>query len=291
VQALNGPLYIKTRVCRPVLRRLDEALSAGGANYDDAVISIEHVLPQSVAEASEWASLFPDPAQRGYWTHRIANLVLLTKRINTRASNWDVERKKREYFSSKDGTSPFPVTQGVLQTGAWSLEALIKRQAQLLRRLRAVWMLNPDESQPTEVADTGEPEVARCSGRELNETWNIGAEHALYRKNGVWYHRLERFPGALCDARGYVRFETLAALEACPGVFIGKEKNWLTVSAGIATRICSCREVTVRGDRVGSNAWPLGQPCPWSIDPWHGLACVSRADRQHAQGVRPHVDE
>ncbi len=68
-----------------------------------------------------------------------------------------------------------------------------------------------------------------------NEKWNIGVRHALYRKNGTWYHRLERFPGALCDARGYVRFETEDDLVACPGVLIGKEKNWLSVPAGIAT--------------------------------------------------------
>ena len=235
VQALEGPLYIKTRVCRPVLQRLDEALSAGGASYDDMIISIEHVLPQTGAEGSEWASLFPDPSQRGYWTHRIANLVLLTKRINTRASNWDFERKKTEYFASKDGTSLFPLTQGVLQTGRWSVEDLITRQAQLLGKLRAVWALNPDDTQPTGVDDPVEREVAHRTGRELNEKWNIGAQHALYRKNGTWYHRLDRFPGALCDLHGYVRFETARALESCPGVFVGKEKNWLSVPAGIAT--------------------------------------------------------
>ena len=124
----------------------------------------------------------------------------------------------------------------MLQTPGWSLEDLIKRQAQLLRKLRAVWALNPDDFQSTDLDnDAGETEVARRTGRELNGKWNIGAQHALYRKNGTWYHWLERFPGALCDARGYVRFETADALEACPGVFIGKGKNWLTVPAGIAT--------------------------------------------------------
>src|SRR5205823_5572784 len=84
-EALEGPLYPKSRVCKPVLQRLDEALSAGGAAYDN-LVSIEHVLPQTVADDSEWALLFPDQSQRSYWTHRIANLIFLTKRINTRAS-------------------------------------------------------------------------------------------------------------------------------------------------------------------------------------------------------------
>jgi hypothetical protein len=48
IAALNGPLYKQSRVCKPVLQRLDEALSSGGAAYDDQIVSIEHVLPQTV---------------------------------------------------------------------------------------------------------------------------------------------------------------------------------------------------------------------------------------------------
>jgi hypothetical protein len=143
VSALSGPLYRLGRVCRPVLQRLDEALSAGGASYDN-LISIEHVLPQTVDSSSTWATLFPDVNERAQWTHRLANLVFLTRRINTRASNWDFDRKKKEYFASKkDGTSPFPLTQGVLQASEWTVEHLRTRQKMLLERLCAVWML-PD---------------------------------------------------------------------------------------------------------------------------------------------------
>lgn len=141
ISALDGPLYRITRVCRPVLQRLDEALSSGGASYYDDLISIEHVLPQTIDDDSTWAELFPDVAVRGRWTHRLANLVLLTRRINTRASNWDFARKKNEYFVSKDGTSPFPLTQGVLQAGQWTAAHLETRQAQLLAKLQTVWSL------------------------------------------------------------------------------------------------------------------------------------------------------
>lgn len=57
LDGLNGQLYRKTRVCKPVLQRLDEALSTGGAAYDN-LVSIEHVLPQTVDADSEWASCF-----------------------------------------------------------------------------------------------------------------------------------------------------------------------------------------------------------------------------------------
>lgn len=142
LDALSGPLYQKARVCKPVLQRLDEALSSGGASYDE-LVSIEHVLPQTVSDSSEWATLFPEEAQRTEWTHRLANLVFLTRRINTRASNWDFDRKKKEYFVSKDGASPFPLTQGVLQVGSWTPMHLVQRQATLIGRLASVWNLAP----------------------------------------------------------------------------------------------------------------------------------------------------
>jgi hypothetical protein len=141
IEALSGSLYLKTRVCKPVLYRLDERLSTGGASYDEQA-SIEHVLPQTVSASSEWAQLFPDETKRSAWTHRIANLVLLTRRINSKASNWDFEQKKIKYFATEDGTSPFVLTQGVLQTSTWSLQHLEERQKQLISALASIWDLD-----------------------------------------------------------------------------------------------------------------------------------------------------
>jgi hypothetical protein len=141
LRELSGSLYLKQRVCKAVLQRLDEALSSGGASYDE-LVSIEHVLPQTVEDGSEWAKLFADPAQRSEWTHRLANLVFLTRRINSRASNWNFDRKKKEYFASKDGSSPFVLTQGVLQTDSWSIDHLEDRQQKMIDALGKVWRLS-----------------------------------------------------------------------------------------------------------------------------------------------------
>ena len=145
-EALDGPLYRKSRVCRPVLQRLDETLSAGGAEYDEAVVSIEHVLPQTVEPDSEWAQRFPDEELRADWTHRLANLVLLTRRINTRASNWSFGRKKSEYFAGRDGAAPFLLTQEVQAADQWTPTVLETRQARLTQRLAALWRLAPATS-------------------------------------------------------------------------------------------------------------------------------------------------
>lgn len=73
------------------------------------------------------------------------------------------------------------------------------------------------------------------TGRALNREWGVNAAHALYREDGTWYHKLERFPGALFDANGYVVFDSPQHLAACSGILIGQgDKNWLNVPDGIA---------------------------------------------------------
>jgi hypothetical protein len=74
------------------------------------------------------------------------------------------------------------------------------------------------------------------TGRELNQRWGVGAKHALYRETGDWYHVLKRFPAALFDANGFVRFESEADLKV-PGISVSKKKgkDWLSVPGGIAT--------------------------------------------------------
>jgi len=43
-------------------------------------------------------------------------------------------------------------------------------------------------------------------GDRLNREWNVRVRHALYRKDGTWYHVLTHFPAAFFDKNGYVKF-------------------------------------------------------------------------------------
>lgn len=70
------------------------------------------------------------------------------------------------------------------------------------------------------------------SGKECKEVWNIPAEHVLYREDGTFYNALKRFPGALCDANGYVLFKTEQAYGDSPQLRISTEK--VNVPQGIA---------------------------------------------------------
>lgn len=51
----------------------------------------------------------------------------------------------------------------------------------------------------------------------------LSVGHALYRKTGNWYHQLEKSPGALLDADGYVIFESEPAFNACPQLQVRKQ--------------------------------------------------------------------
>ena len=140
VDALNGPVYTLPRVPRPLLLRLDGLLAGAGARYDHSIISIEHVLPQRPGESSTWLRWFADDEERASWTHRLANLVLLSRRKNGSASNLDFGTKKTRYFA-RGGVSPFALTTQVVNEHEWTPAVLRRRQDALVAKLKEEWRL------------------------------------------------------------------------------------------------------------------------------------------------------
>jgi hypothetical protein len=57
----------------------------------------------------------------------------------------------------------------------------------------------------------------------LNREWGIGAAQARYSDDGHWYATLSKFPAALIDAHGYVRFQTKQAYLDSPHLRIRKQ--------------------------------------------------------------------
>ncbi len=142
LRILDGPVYASSRVCKLLLLRLDQALSDGSARYDHRVISVEHVLPQKPAPDSQWLVKFPDAGKREYWTHRLANLVLLSRRKNSAAGNYEFDRKKSAYFKTDEaGASPFVLTNQVIDESDWSPDTLERRQVHLIATLAKLWDL------------------------------------------------------------------------------------------------------------------------------------------------------
>ncbi len=139
-ETLDGDLYGLVRVRLPVLLRLDEILADGGARYDHRIISVEHVLPQNPPEDSQWVEWFPAEEERLRYTHRLGNLVLLSRAKNGQAQNFDFDRKKREYFERR-GVAPFALTTQVLREQQWTPEVLESRQETLVGALKDTWRL------------------------------------------------------------------------------------------------------------------------------------------------------
>lgn len=141
IAVLDGPIYPITRIRKLLLLRLDELESDGAATYDHALVSVEHVLPQRPAANSEWLKHFPNSDVRRSWVHRLANLVLLSRKKNAQAGTMEFNEKKLRYFA-RDETSAFAITTQVLHQPMWSPDVLEQRQARLVGRLTEALMLD-----------------------------------------------------------------------------------------------------------------------------------------------------
>lgn len=140
--ALDSNIYwMSARRRNYLILRLDSFLADGAATYDPSVLTIEHVLPQTVDVNSEWAQKWPNPVLREVWVHRIANLVPLTQKRNSQAQNFDFNKKKSAYFGGKQGISSYVLTTQVLNTPEWTPQLIEKRQQDLLGVLADKWNL------------------------------------------------------------------------------------------------------------------------------------------------------
>ena len=140
MSALNGQVYSQLRVRRPLLLRLNSLLADEVVHHDYRTITIEHVLPQNPRRGSKWLKMFPDENERAKWTGRLANLVLLSRRKNSQAQNFDFDRKKKEYFQ-RGGVPTFALTVQVVNETEWTPEVLRKRQKRLINALQKEWRL------------------------------------------------------------------------------------------------------------------------------------------------------
>ena len=140
-KALDGDVYLATRVVKPIMLRLEQASTDGSANYDYPTISVEHVCPQNLEEGSQWAEWFSNPEEHRTWLHSLGNLVLLNFRKNSSARNYEFEKKKTKYFASGD-TSTFTLTNEVREFTTWKPSDIEGRRKVLLQRLASDWKLD-----------------------------------------------------------------------------------------------------------------------------------------------------
>lgn len=99
-QSLGGPIYgrFPTRVVRAILERLDRLLAEQPVVWAGQK-TVEHILPQNPADGV-WDHF--SSSEREAITHSLGNLVLLTARKNSGASNLSFAEKARVYFGLGD---------------------------------------------------------------------------------------------------------------------------------------------------------------------------------------------
>ena len=142
IKVLDSDIYdLTSRRRNYLILRLDAFISDGGATYDPTILTIEHVLPQTVDKESEWAQWWPVAEERKIWVHRLANLVPLNKRRNSSASNFDFDKKKSAYFLGRKGVSSYALTTQVINCQQWTPENLAQRQVELIEILSDNWRL------------------------------------------------------------------------------------------------------------------------------------------------------
>lgn len=139
---LNSDIYTMVSNKRNYLiLRLDSFVADGAASYESRILTIEHVLPQTVSAGSQWEQTWPDEEERKLWLHKIGNLIPLTKRHNSQAQNYDFDVKKEKYFTGKAGTTSYALATQVLNHTEWTPEVVKKRQEELIRAYKENWEL------------------------------------------------------------------------------------------------------------------------------------------------------
>nr|WP_256469086.1 HNH endonuclease family protein [Bradyrhizobium sp. 146] len=140
----NSSLHIYSRfpvrVVRAILERLDRLLAEQPVAWEGQK-TVEHILPQN-PEKGEWIEF--DQALRSSMTDTIGNLVLLTSRKNSSASNAPFAEKKKIY-SGQGSTAAgkkratYESAQELIGLPRWDLDAYEQRQKRHLSLLAEQW--------------------------------------------------------------------------------------------------------------------------------------------------------
>lgn len=124
------------RFARYKLRKVDFLLdsplySEKRSSYNE--MSVEHILPQNPEEGSQWTRDFTID-EREEWTHKLGNLVLISRRKNSGQGRLDFADKKVKYFTSS--IESFPNSLKIMQKPQWTISELKENHSQLINKIK-----------------------------------------------------------------------------------------------------------------------------------------------------------
>ena len=155
LRRINAGLYGESHAFY-VMLRLDSALADGGISISLSAprASIEHVAPQTLRQEwrDDWSEEDHDELK-----DKLGNLVLLSRRKNSQAQNYDFKTKKEVYFAGRSRKSAsvdesrndeagkvaaFPSVTRVLNAGdRWTPSIVRKNQSEYVSLLKSAWNL------------------------------------------------------------------------------------------------------------------------------------------------------
>ena len=131
VANLNGAVYGR-RFTRYLLLKLDYIYHDHAHRMAFETLSVEHILPQNPISDGRWCRDFTDE-EREMWTHRLGNLVLITRTKNASQGRLDYKEKKAKYFAGSINTCSNSLR--VLQNKVWTPAELEENHEVVIRDL------------------------------------------------------------------------------------------------------------------------------------------------------------
>lgn len=131
LRSVDAAVYGR-RFTRYLLLKLDYLYHSSAHRMSIETLSVEHILPQTPAEDSQWIKDF-SPEEREAWTDRLGNLVLISRNKNASQGRLDYVDKKRKYFANSIETCPNSLR--VLQQDKWTPLELKSNHSEVLARL------------------------------------------------------------------------------------------------------------------------------------------------------------
>lgn len=124
------------RFARYKLRKVDFLLDAPlysekRSSYNE--MTVEHILPQNPQDGSQWTRDFA-PDEREEWTHKLGNLVLISRRKNSGQGRLDFTDKKIKYFTSS--IESFPNSLRIMQKPQWTITELKANHKDLINKIK-----------------------------------------------------------------------------------------------------------------------------------------------------------
>lgn len=138
INSLKSDVYGMGYAAAILLRIEQEMVDESVAKTFNGIISIEHILPQSMKD-QYWQDRFTLEQQRSL-VHKLGNLTLLSGRKNSAAQNYSFDRKK-DVYTKRGLKVSFDITKEVCNEFDWTPQIIEMRQEKLINKAKGIWYI------------------------------------------------------------------------------------------------------------------------------------------------------